>query len=76
MRRRLFVLCATFAFVACAQNPAVPPTPVPTPVAEAMTATPLKIDAPTDTQPLTVMTHDSFAISPETLAAFEAQHHA
>ena len=73
MRRCLFAVFAALYIAACAQSPAVQPTTVPATVA---TETPLKIDAPTDTQPLTVMTHDSFAISPETLAAFEQQHHA
>ena len=76
MRRFLILLCATLALAACAQNPAPPSTSSPTTPEAASTATPLMVDAPTDTQPLTVMTHDSFTISPETIAAFEAQHNA
>lgn len=71
--RRLFIVIAAFLIAACGQPTAAQPTAVPT---TAATETPVKIDAPTDTQPLTVMTHDSFAISPETLAAFEQQHNA
>jgi thiamine transport system substrate-binding protein len=76
MRRWLILLCATLALVACAQNPAAPSSTAPSPSDAAPSETPLKVDAPTDTQPLTVMTHDSFAISPETIAAFEARHNA
>jgi len=76
MRRWLILLCATLGLVACAQNPAAPSSTAPTPSDTVPSETPLKVDAPTDTQPLTVMTHDSFAISPETIAAFEARHNA
>jgi len=73
MRRRLFLVVVALLVASCSQPNAVQPTAV---TGIVSTETPLVVDAPTDTQPLTVMTHDSFAISPATLAAFEQQHHA
>jgi len=73
MRRRLFLIIIALLCTACNQLSVAQPTVVSD---VPPTELPLIVDAPTDTQPLTVMTHDSFAISPETLAAFEAQHHA
>ncbi|MFM2032156.1 MAG: hypothetical protein RLZZ297_921 [Chloroflexota bacterium] len=73
MLRRFVVFLCAIALAACSTTPAAAPTVLP---AAPSTPLPADISKPTDTQPLVVMTHDSFAISPETLAAFEAQHNA
>ena len=78
MYRRFAVFLVTALLAACTATPAAAPTAAPEPTATTAAAVEptVQIDAPTDTQPLVVMTHDSFAISPETIAAFEAQHNA
>lgn len=70
-------LLLAFLLAACAPSPIAtvegPPTPTPT-----TPPTPLPPPTPTPPGPrtLTVMTHDSFDISEETIAAFEQAHHA
>ena len=85
MRKQgLFWLIGLALLVACSTAPAATPTAttateptatavVPT-VADA-TATPEAVSASGVTE-VTVLTHDSFAVSPEVLAKFEAQYHA
>jgi thiamine transport system substrate-binding protein len=78
MRRMmfLFVLLGLLALTACGPGPAVPTvTPVPTIPPETPTVTPMPT-APPESRQVRVMTHDSFDISEETIAAFEAQHDA
>jgi len=73
MRRRQLLVIAALIITACGQPSVTQPTAV---SIAPPTETAFMVDAPTDTQPLTVMTHDSFAISPETLIAFEQQRNA
>ncbi len=65
MMRRLGIALSLFVLIACG----APTTPATPPVVDA-TATPGATTAAT----LTVMTHDSFAVTPEVLAKFEQQH--
>jgi len=87
--RRFFWLCGLLFLVACSTAPAttamrtapVVPTDATNNTTEsALTETPLvpvatATMAPTVTE-LTLLTHDSFAVSPEVLAKFESQYHA
>jgi thiamine transport system substrate-binding protein len=73
MRRRQLLVITALIITACGQPSVTQPTAV---SVAPPTETAFMVDAPTDTQPLTVMTHDSFAISPETLLAFEQQRNA
>lgn len=71
--RKLFALALMLILVACGAQPAAPTTTeaAPTVAPTLPAATPTVAAAPAPAQ-LTVMTHDSFAVSKEVLAKFEA----
>jgi thiamine transport system substrate-binding protein len=77
MRRlTVFALVGLLVLSACGPGPTSPteaPTEAPTPVPPTETPEPTP---PPEPRKVRVMTHDSFDISEETLAAFEAQHNA
>jgi len=71
-RVSVFTLIGLLALVACRPGPA-PPTEALTPTALPEVPT---LTAPPEPRKMQVMTHDSFDISEEVLAAFEAQYNA